>query len=82
MRTLAAVLMVLGCIAIGGPATARAATIVVTSQNDFDDGTCDLQHCSLREAILEANSTDGADDLVLASSEPITPATPLPLITE
>ncbi len=44
----------------------RAATFVVTTTADSDDGACDAA-CSLREAIVAANAAPGADRVVLPS---------------
>src|SRR5262245_716965 len=65
-----------------GTARASAATFAVTSPDDANDGTCDGPHCSLREAIVAANAAAGADTIVFTASERITPATPLPAITD
>jgi CSLREA domain-containing protein len=43
------------------PAPALAASYVVNSTDDNDDGTCDAAHCSLREAINAANAVPGPD---------------------
>jgi CSLREA domain-containing protein len=59
-----------------------ALAVTVTSQNDVDDGRCDLANCSLREAIVAANATDVADEILFSDDKPITPLTPLPPITE
>ena len=77
---LAAAFVVAVLLAAAG--SASAATLVVTSQDDADDGTCDVPHCSLREAIAAANATGAADELVVAVNETITPQTPLPPVTE
>jgi titin len=36
---------------------------VVNSANDVDDASCDVTHCSLREAINRSNSNAGADNI-------------------
>jgi CSLREA domain-containing protein len=52
-------------VAVLGPAPeAAAATIVVTKTADTFDGTCDAD-CSLREAIVLANSSTNADVIVV-----------------
>src|SRR5262245_17243886 len=66
---------------LAAAASAPAATIKVTSQDDGNDGTCDATHCSLREAIVAANATGAADEILFSDDEPITPRTPLPDIT-
>ena len=69
-------------------------TFTVNSANDFDDGTCDGNHCSLREAINVANTTGGTDTIAfnLTSTDPgyvsstdswvIRPTSSLPTITD
>lgn len=66
---------------LSGAASASAATFIVTSQNDADDGTCNAPHCSLREALKAANATSAADEILFNDDEPITPLTALPAIT-
>ena len=63
---------------------AYAATFIITAADDVDDGTCDAAHCSLREAILAANASSGADLITFAiGSGPVTisPAAALPAIS-
>lgn len=60
---------------------------IVNSSNDVDDGVCNAVHCSLREAINEANSvpgmnTIGFDILPWGTVHTIQPNTPLPTITQ
>lgn len=53
---------------------------IVNSNNDVDDGTCDVTHCSLREAINWANSTGGHINFapgVTGSINLLTPLAPL-----
>lgn len=45
------------------PASAEAATFVVNTSDDVDDGVCDATHCSLREAIKAANASPGPDTI-------------------
>jgi CSLREA domain-containing protein len=40
-----------------------ASTLVVNTTDDSDDGTCNSTHCSLREAINEANQRAGPDTI-------------------
>src|SRR5687768_17477365 len=40
---------------------AGAATFTVNNTSDSGDGTCDVGHCSLRDAMMEANATPGLD---------------------
>ena len=47
-----------------GAAPARAATFDVTKATDTADGTCNGD-CSLREAVIAANDTPGADTITL-----------------
>ena len=44
---------------------AHAATITVTHYTDPPPGACDPAHCSLREAVMAANASPGADTIVL-----------------
>jgi CSLREA domain-containing protein len=37
--------------------------LTVNTEDDLDDGTCNEEHCSLREAINEANRRSGADTI-------------------
>ena len=60
------------------------ATFTVNSSADPGDGNCD-ESCTLRDAILAANDTAGADTIAfnLPSGElTITPTTPLPPVTD
>jgi CSLREA domain-containing protein len=60
--TLAASLLVTAALAL--PAAADGALLQVTKQADTADGTCDAD-CSLREAVILANSTPDNDTIVL-----------------
>jgi len=53
---------------LGLSQSVQAADFTVNSTNDVDDGTCDGVHCSLREAIDQANSNPGADRIIFHSS--------------
>jgi CSLREA domain-containing protein len=44
-----------------GLITIASLTFTVNTTNDVDDGSCNIIHCSLREAILAANSNPGPD---------------------
>ncbi len=59
---------------------------IVNVADDIDDGVCDLEHCSLREAILAANGNEGKDtiifDLEAMGSDVIAPDSPLPEVTD
>ena len=60
--------------------------IVVNSADDADDGVCDVTHCSLREAIDEANALPGLDTIAFsilgAGPHTIQPTSALPTITD
>ena len=60
-------------------------TLMVTSTDDVDDGTCDLAHCSLREAIIAANAAPGPDDIRFdlggTAPQTISPTAALPVVT-
>ena len=72
----------------------RAATVVVNSASDADDGSCDPGHCSLREAINATNAGASEDVIVfdIPQSDPgfatsssvwiIQPSSPLPSVTD
>jgi CSLREA domain-containing protein len=55
---------------------------LVNNTNDFDDGICNIQNCTLREAINAANANSATDIIVFnfSSAEPyvIQPLQPLP----
>ena len=48
------------------PTPAAAASFVVNSADDSNDGQCDNNHCSLREAINAANNNPGPDTISFA----------------
>ncbi|MFV9675540.1 MAG: CSLREA domain-containing protein [Anaerolineales bacterium] len=48
------------------PTPAFADSFVVNTTDDANDGTCDSNHCSLREAINAANDNPGADTISFA----------------
>src|SRR5215471_3824234 len=52
--------------AFAGVLSAQAATYVVNSTADTDDGVCDGTNCTLREAINAANATAGADTITFS----------------
>ncbi|MCB9421244.1 MAG: CSLREA domain-containing protein [Ardenticatenaceae bacterium] len=58
----------------------------VNTADDSDDGLCSLTHCSLREAILAANSSEGSDtirfDIPQTYWTTIAPYSALPAITD
>jgi CSLREA domain-containing protein len=45
------------------PMPVAASSFVVNAADDVDDGACDDDHCSLREAINAANANPGADTI-------------------
>jgi CSLREA domain-containing protein len=49
--------------ALLSPVTAEASIFVVNTTDDLDDGQCDTNHCSLREAINAANANSGYDEI-------------------
>lgn len=51
-------------VALAGPAPASGAAFIVTKTADTVDGSCDAD-CSLREAIIAANASPGADVITL-----------------
>jgi CSLREA domain-containing protein len=75
--------LVLAVSAVGmKPATpARAAALVVNTLTDVDDGTCDGTHCSLREAINEAENAVSNDTITFSVSGTIHLASTLPIVT-
>ncbi|MFL6255865.1 MAG: Calx-beta domain-containing protein, partial [Pyrinomonadaceae bacterium] len=64
------------------------ATLNVNTNDDTDDGACNAAHCSLREAILTANSTPGQVELITfgigsgGGQQTISPTSALPSITD
>jgi CSLREA domain-containing protein len=68
------------------PLPAEAATLVVNTTDDNDDGTCDATHCSLREAINAANAVPGPDliefDIPGSGIKEIFPSSPLVLMDD
>ena len=57
-------------------------TLVVNSLADTSDGTCDVTDCTLREAIVAANTVSGHDEITFSVTGTITLTAALPLITE
>ena len=49
-------------LALAGPANAD--TFVVNTTDDTTDGTCNVAHCSLREALAAAGSAVGAPHVI------------------
>jgi CSLREA domain-containing protein len=58
-------LMLVLAVSLAPAPLARAATFTVTKLEDTADGSCSLADCSLREAIIAANSSAGPDTIVL-----------------
>jgi CSLREA domain-containing protein len=71
---------------VASASRALATVYTVNSVADPGDGVCDAISCTLRDAILAANGNAGADtitfDIGAGGAQTITPATPLPAITE
>src|SRR5574341_412871 len=59
-RILVTSLLMLG-LALAMSPPVQAATLVVNTTSDADDGVCNAAHCSLREAINAANLAAGED---------------------
>src|SRR5688572_31465252 len=64
-RSIARMLLAIALL-VCGAVSAAAADFVVTKTADTNDGTCDAD-CSLREAIVAANASAGADRIVLGT---------------
>jgi CSLREA domain-containing protein len=82
-----------GDVQIGGLNTAvmwivnaEAPPLIVNTTDDVDDGACTASHCSLREAILAANTNAGAETVSFDIPGPgvhtITPSSALPQVIE
>ena len=85
-RRFGALLLVVACLL--GSRTARAATFVVNSVADTDDGVCGDGQCTLREAINAANAQPGFDLIIFlirpfdTAVKTIRPLAPLPLLAD
>ncbi len=64
----------------GGCSGSVICTIAVNSSDDVDDGTCDSNHCSLREALILANSNFDASSIGFTKDLTVTPTSALPTI--
>lgn len=71
---------------LAAPLSAAAASFVVNTDDDLDDGLCDVSHCSLREAINAANANAGPDSINFDVQGPGTVSihlnAPLPALTD
>ncbi|MBI5668553.1 MAG: choice-of-anchor D domain-containing protein [Chloroflexi bacterium] len=65
MRLLRTLLLLVFCLAVllAPGQVLRAATFVITTDEDTDDGLCDTNHCTLREAVAAAESSPGPDTI-------------------
>ena len=63
------------------PAAAPAVTFTVNSNNTATDGTCNVGHCSLREAIDAANATMVIDEIDFDDDHVIVQTYELPQLT-
>jgi CSLREA domain-containing protein len=68
----------LGCLvlvlvlALSLPAVrAEAASYIVNTTDDINDGACNAAHCSLREAIRASNASAGPDTIGFSSLCPV-----------
>jgi CSLREA domain-containing protein len=52
------------------PASADDGKIIVNTDDDKEDGSCDDVHCSLREAIGQSNDTQGRQTIVFEMPDP------------
>ena len=68
-------------VVVGAGCIAQATTFIVNKAADTNDGFCNAD-CSLREAIVAANNTPGADLITFSTGAVLTPTTPLPAITD
>lgn len=81
-------LVAVAVLALGSFDSARAALLAVNAVDDMDDGACDMQHCSLREAIEAANAAPGKDVISFlvppfeATVHSIRPVSPLPPLSD
>ena len=85
MSRLARLFLLFSLAAALAPPAAGAVTFTVNTTNDADDGVCDGTHCSLREAIDDANALGGLDgiafNIIGAGPHTIAPTSALPTIT-
>lgn len=61
--------------------TAEAASFIVNSTADTDDGSCTALNCTLREAINAANASGSASTITFSVSGTITLSSALPQVT-
>lgn len=63
LRAIALFILFAFCISLLPLYPATATTISVSSSNDVNDGTCNLIHCSLRDAILAGEANPGSNEI-------------------
>ena len=69
MRLVSSVTLCVGLAMLLTPTpVTHAATYIVNTLADTDDGVCDATNCTLREAINAANITAGADTITFSVS--------------
>jgi CSLREA domain-containing protein len=68
-------------VVVGAGCIAQATTFTVNKTADTNDGFCNAD-CSLREAMVAANNSPGADLITFNTGTVFTPTTPLPAITD
>ena len=89
IRALSTIAVSIVVLAASIPTAAQAqalGTFVVNSSNDISDGSCDVIHCSLREAITAANASSAATPVDIhfaigSGPQTIAPSAALPTIT-
>jgi CSLREA domain-containing protein len=72
-------LIAIACGPYPPPTTLPPNEVVVNDFADSDDGTCDETHCSLREAINQANTDAGVDTVVLPEGTFVVGSAPPPM---
>lgn len=82
----ASTILMLALATLGGASATTPDTYSVNTTDDINDGACDKTHCSLREAINDANAHPGSDriEFKIRGSPPFTiqPIAALPEITD
>src|SRR5207253_7588365 len=64
-RTASLCALAVGVVLCAAIDQATAATFVVTTTADTNDGACTVVLCSLRDAVIAANASPGADIITL-----------------